>query len=166
MPRIHGEPAASWWGTTTPPSGPNGTTPTYVGIDFEVLVAGRINGFRLYRQAADSSTHYALLFGLQVQPGRLWVAKAFVDDTAAASGWQNAWIRPWFRPDPNTDYRLAIFFEAGKFFRQTNALGSGAVAHNNISFIHGWQNASLDIFSAGATVNSNANAVDILFQPD
>jgi len=165
--RSHGAPRVSWWGSTVPPTGPQGTGATWVGVDFELLVPGRIAGFRLYQQAGNSGTHFAALMNLQVLPvGQLQAIAKFEDNGAPSTGWYQAWFHPWFRPQTNQDYRLAVYFGFSGFFRQNNALAAGDVAHNGISFINSWQSTALGIFSAAPTTNKNANAIDILFQPD
>jgi hypothetical protein len=57
-------------------------------------------------------------------------------------------------------------FLPGGYFRTNNALVGGAVTNNGITLIQGWQSTALFPFNTSLTLNANANAVDILFQPD
>lgn len=166
MPRIHGEPAASWWANNAPTNGPISTGGIWVGSIIEFLTDGRLNGFRFYRSNGDSNTHFALLMGHQEESGRLWVAAPFMDVQAPAAGWQQTWLRPWFRVKPNVDYRLIIFSNGAAYHRTPNAFAGGPVDHGDIRFINGFQSTALAIATISVTTNNNANGVDVLFQPD
>jgi hypothetical protein len=166
MPRPHGPQSSSWWSTTVPPTGPNGTTATYVGALISFDVPGRLFGFRLYRETTAGPPHWAIFSDNTT--GLLIASKAFFHDTPGASGWQQAWLKPSFRIDTAAVYRLAILYPIGRFFRTNNALPAGGTgtAHINIRFRWGFQSNVLDIVSAAPAVNQNANGVDVLFQPD
>jgi hypothetical protein len=68
--------------------------------------------------------------------------------------------------DTSADLLLGAMFLPGGYFRTNNALVGGAVTNNGITLIQGWQSTALFPFNTSLTLNANANAVDILFQPD
>jgi hypothetical protein len=93
-------------------------------------------------------------------------AKSFLNDVPSVSKWVQAWIRPTYRVEVGPIYRLAVCFIGGHFFRNSNTLLSAPVTNNNITFNDSFQTTSLDIAGTAITTNKNANAVDVLFQPD
>jgi hypothetical protein len=160
--RGHGKLADSWWGATTPSTTPSGSTNTYVGVGMEFDVPGRVNGFRVWRPAASVSAGFALFFTADHE---LMVAKAFRDIQLPSDGWQQVWFNPWFRIDTSVWYWLAVYVKGGGWKRTNTALAADVV-HNDIRFKRSFQSTSLDVVNVVLTENTNANGVDVLFQPD
>lgn len=81
-----------------------------------------------------------------------------------ANEWLQAWFRPWLRVDTTSVYRVAVLCVSG-YQRQNSALTS-SVVHNSIRFLSSFQTTSINPVGASITSNTNANGVDILFNPD
>lgn len=161
--RGHGKIADSWWGATVPPTGPVGTANTYAGVLVTFHVPGRVFGFRVYRPSGAASAPHVLF---STAAGELVCAKTFADVVMPADGWQQCWIHPTVRVPSGVDYRLSVMLPLGKLFRQNTALVAPPVRHSNIDFNYSYQTTSLDPVNSAVTGNTNANAVDVLFQPD
>lgn len=157
----HGVPDVNWWGNTAPPTGPNGTAATWVGIQFTMTAEGWIEGIRWFVDSSEDGNYVA----------QLWDKDSFVILAAVAgrvratsgNAWQQAWIRPRVHVTVGPVYRLAVRFDHGKFYRQ-NSLLTSQVTRNNIGFQNGFQSTALDPDGATLTLNSNANGIDVLFR--
>lgn len=157
----HGAPAVNWWGSTAPPTGPNGTAATWVGIQFVVTVDGWIEGFRFFVDNSEDGNYV----------GQLWDKDTFVILGAVGArvrattgnAWQQVWIRPRIPVSTASVYRVAFRYDHGKFYRQ-NTLLTSQVTRNNIGFQNGFQSTALDPDGASITLNSNANGIDVLFR--
>ena len=161
----HGRLADSWWGATTPATGPVGTATTYVGMTMRFTANGRIFGFRYYRDPIVLNSRQVLFF--DYSNGNFLGACSFKEVAWSANGWQNVWVRPSIRVSSSVDrYRLAVLFWGAHYFRSNTALSGGPVTHNAIQMIDGWQTTNADPASATLSTNTNVNAVDVLFQPD
>lgn len=156
----HGKRANSWWTTVTPTTGPTGTAATWVGVTLAFTAALRVAGFRCYRDSGDTTDHVALLW--HASSGTPVAATVFKEGTQGAAGWNQVWLRPWFRPIVNDDYRLAILYPAGKLFRINNQLNAGAITRSHIEFGNSFQSTAIAPYNVGVTTNVNANAVDVL----
>lgn len=169
----HGKAAISWWDTTVPTTGPTGAATTWVGVRFHVTVAGRICGMRFYDGFANPDE--VLLVVMDWATGNVVgstsrtaaLAKWFQWKTGSIGNqWQQTWVRPWFRPVVNRDYLVAAIYKGGGFFRTNAALAAPPVTHGHIAYMSSFQTTSLDLSAASLAENTNANAVDILFQED
>lgn len=165
MPRPHGKQAVTWWGATAPATGPTGTASVWVQQYVEFTVAGRVQGFRVYRKNGDTQAHIATL--ATNPPGAtLLRAKAFFDDTALAAGWHNCWIVPNFRVTPNVQYLLAVLMPGGQRFRTVSGVNSGTgTAHGSITFFGSSVSTNLDP-TQQTTIVADAQGVDVLFLED
>lgn len=163
--RDHGVLATSWWGATVPTTGPTGTAATWVGVTCRFGVAGRVAGFRFYVPTGNDGAMRCSLwdFPLTTQHRAAWARER--SDTSGP-GWQQVWFPKWLRVtlDP-FEYRVAVLFPSGGFFRNNTVLG-GSVVHNNIRYVASFQSTSLVPELAAISTNTNANAVDVLFYPD
>lgn len=161
----HGKVAVDWWQAANPATGPLGTGAQWVGVTFSLLVAGRIAGIRFYVATGNDAAQRCSLFDFPVTTEHrcVWARERV---SKAAAGWQQVWFRPWLRVtlDPY-QYRAAVLFPAGGFFRNNAVLG-GPIVHNNIQFANSFQSTSLIPELAAITTNTNANGIDILFYPD
>jgi hypothetical protein len=165
MPRIHGKTAESWWGSTVPATlVTNSGNAIYVGTKLKVNVPGRIMGFRQYRIGTEPPHIRFALLGLN--PSHLLACKGFFDGTAPASNaWLQTWLRGAFRPVVGTIYDLVVLYGSGNYFR-TNAALVAPVTHGNITYSNGYVISNINALEVALTLNTNANGVDILFQPD
>jgi hypothetical protein len=80
--------------------------------------------------------------------------------------WSQTWLRPWLRIDTSHTYYVMQQFSVGLYFRNTNALAGGPVTRNGITFQQSFQTTQLYPLKTAPTLNSNANAIDVLFQAD
>lgn len=158
----HGKVADSWWGASTPVTTPAGTTNTYVGVELEFDVPGRVMGFRVWRPTGHVSGGFVLFF---TATHELLVAKQLFDDVQPAAGWKQCWIRPTYRISTTESYCVA-WYCAGGGWKRTNTIITSDVVHNNIRFKRSFQSTSIDVVNVVRTTNTNANGVDVLFQPD
>lgn len=163
--RDHGIEAVTWWGTTVPTTGPVGTTVTWAGVNVKFAVNGRLAGFRWYKNAAQTDPRLAVI-GDRAGPYMLRACLYSTEGVNIADGWNQIWMRPWFRIDTSITYGVAVLFQAGGYWRTNTALAVFPVTHNNIQFYSGWQTTAADPIRANPTGNTNANAVDVLFVPD
>ena len=163
----HGKKHESWWGATVPPTGPVGTSATWVGWNFGINQDGRLAGFRRYMDAGEDGGCIAVL--VSNSTFTLLAANTYAGNGVgfSAAGWRNMWLRPWVRLSQSGDYSLGIYVPTGHIYRQNNAWSGGFVTHNNIDLVHGFQSSSLS-WATGTTptYNANANGIDILFQAD
>jgi hypothetical protein len=159
----HGKRADSWWGTTTPPTGPVGTSATWVGTVANFTVNGRICGFRAYINAGTSTDMVAVLMD---DSFNYLGAYGFKDISAGSNRWLQTWCRPWHRITVGTSYLLYVLFPQGHYYRHNSQLSPNPITNNHIEFQNGFQSTALAAYDAGITGNTNANAVDFLFQPD
>jgi hypothetical protein len=133
-------------------------------VIFQVTSAGRLFGYRFYQSNVVLQPHWAVI-GVNDPVAVLSVHHAkYV--AQSVDGWQQVWIRPTVKLVPGVNYRLAVLFPQGNYFRQNNGLTASPVTHNGISFIQSFQTTSLEPITAGVTINLNANGVDVLFQSD
>jgi len=158
----HGRRADSWWGAGVPVTEVTLSAFTYIGITFTTDVPGRLFGARLF-EVTETSPHWCLLWQTN-DTGNVLAAKTFRLDVAPVSDWRQTWFRPVVRIVNGMTYRLCVL-SSQRYKRTTNALTS-PVTHNHIQFLKGWQTTSLVPPQATITENSNANGVDVLFQPD
>lgn len=159
----HGRKADNWWGANIPATGPVGTSATWVGIQFGVEVPGRINGVRCFLDQSQDGGYWCICWN-KVTVEVIFAYKFRMRPTGTYA-WHNTWIRPWIRPNPANVHMLAVLFPAGLYFRNNSALTSD-VTRNNITFQKGFQSTSISPPTATITLNNNANAIDVLFQPD
>jgi hypothetical protein len=119
----------------------------------------------MYRTANDSQSHVAV-FSTDGDH-TLLAAKAFFDNEVLTAQWQQAWLHPTVRVNTTTRYRVSILFPQGHYFRRNGYLPGGiGVTVGDIRFMAGYQFTGLDVSGASPTMNTNANAVDVLFQAD
>lgn len=136
---------------------------SYVGANINFLVPGRCCGFRVYVVTGAVQPVWAILW--DTTTGVTMRAYQFRGDVpTAANKWLQAWFRPWLRVDTAHTYRLGVLM--GSAYRRSVGALASPVTHNNIQFTNGWQSTSL--YPPGTTItnNTNANGVDVLFQPD
>lgn len=161
----HGLQAVNWWGTTAPTTGPVGTSGTWAGVILQFDVPGRVCGFRYYKNEFQNTTKQ-VVFGGQllaaVERNACYNAKG----SNPPDGWVQIWLRPWYRIQTGVAYRLGIWFQGGHYWRSNAALASFPVTHNGIAYYSGWQSTAVDPINANPSGNTNANGVDVLFQPD
>lgn len=158
----HGKLAESWWGTNTPTTGPVGTASTWVGVTLEFSVPGRIFGLRAYEELSTSAVQYGILAGATDTVIR---CAPFPQPNAGANGWVQTWFRPTFRVTVGTTYKIGVLFINAHYFRNNTALVA-PVTRNGISFVSSFQSTAINWFLTVPSSNSNANAVDVLFQAD
>lgn len=164
MPRIHGATALTWWAGATPPTTVTLAANTYIGTRLQFTVNGRVAGFSIYRRANEEGHWYALMWD---EATSLIVAtKRFrhYSPSPTSGQWRNEWFRPWFRVDTTATYRLAVM--VANDYQRTNAALAAPVTVNGIKYIAGFQSTSVAPNLVAATTNTNANAVDVLFQAD
>lgn len=164
MPRIHGATALTWWVGATPPTGVTLAANTYVGVRLQFTVPGRVAGFSVFRRANEEGHWYALMWAEST--GLVVATKRFrqYSPSPLVDQWRNEWIRPWFRVDTTETYRMAVMIN-NDYQRHANALVAG-VTVNGIRFLAGFQSTAAAPNLLAATINTNANAVDVLFQSD
>lgn len=97
--------------------------------------------------------------------GDKWKLAGLSFGAAATPKWHHLWFGKPIRIVVGDTYRLAAVFVGGGFYR-TNAALTSPVTRNGIQFLNSWQTTSLDIGNAILTTNTNANALDVLFQAD
>jgi len=162
----HGAPALNWWGLTTPTTGPTGTSTTWVGVALKFTAAGRVAGFRAYDSTGSSlQTVTCLLIDDTLSAATIKAVGIMRYGPGLTARWHQTWFRPWTRITVGNTYRLAVLYVGGGLFRTNNSLNSGPVTHNNIQFVNSFQSTALDLAGASLTLNTNANAVDLLFYP-
>lgn len=128
-------------------------------------MSGRVAGFRLYKWALHDGNFYAALF----RPGgsHLMAAYAFQSDQTISDKWFQTWVRPWVRVEKDVDYLFGVLFVGGHYFRTNGIITIGpGNPHGHIAITYGWQSTAAFPFISSPTANSNANAIDVLFQPD
>ncbi len=163
MPAIHGKPAVSWWGATAPPTFVSLGAATYIGVGFQITVAGRIMGMRLYLEGGWGNSKWGLLWD-QDAIALQRVARFRMDGADPGTVWRQAWFRPWFRPTIGTNYRIAVMM-ANAYGRHNTQLAS-PVTNNGLKFISSFQSTAINPVVVSITTNTNANGVDVLFQAD
>jgi hypothetical protein len=164
----HGRLATSWWGNTIPTAGPVGTVTTWMGVRFHCTVAGRILGFRFYDSwSSGAPAQYSICQLMDWATPRLLHRVGSIQPPAVnvAAKWNQIWVRPWFRITPNHDYYVVAFYIGGGIYR-TNSILTSPVTHGDITFVSSSQTTVNDVVDASLSENTNANAVDILFQSD
>lgn len=169
MSRIHGISQVGWWdGHAAPTTGPTGTTTTWVGVTAQFTVPGRVFGISMYDGvAAPSAENYTI--AVLTPDGGLYpaqtaaVMKLLAPNVAAK--WHHLWFHKPIRIATATDYLIAAIYIAGGLYRTNTALAA-PVTRNGITFKNSFQLTSLDINGAALVTNTNANAVDVLFQAD
>jgi hypothetical protein len=165
--RDHGKPDLFWW-TANPTTGPTGSTTTWVGVDFDVTVNGKITGIAFYDSWSDPATTAASYAIGQLQDvtssvHHILVAKHFIPLAASGNKWNYIWFHPMIVASTSKHYRMAVLYNGGGFFRNNAALAS-PVTHNNIKFTSSWQSTALEIVNIVPTPNTNANALDVLLK--
>lgn len=166
FPFNHGRLASTWW-STTPVTGPVGTSKTWVGITFSVTGPGRIAGYRRYDDAGQDGADMAMLMRDDGPYGQVlgtapWRPRA----DYSGRGWHNTWQRPWTRVDGEHNYWLFVLFANGHYYRNNNAFTGGEVTRNGLTFKSGFQSTTMAPWLGVPTFNNNANAIDVFFYPD
>lgn len=170
MPRIHGQQQVGWWdGHAAPAAGPIGTSTTWAGVSIKFTVPGRVFGLQLYDASAGTSPFFGSTYMVLISDGPgagdKWTMAGLSFGGTVAAKWHHLWLPKPYRVVTTDTYRLAGVFLGGGFYR-TNAALTSAVTRNGIQFLSSWQTTSLDIGNATLTTNTNANALDVLFQAD
>lgn len=167
MPRQHGKQSISWWSANVPTTGPTGTTTTYVANLFRFTVPGRLNGIRFYDATGSvADSVIAFLIDDSFAPG-LYLASTHLSLTPGQNPrWHQLWFHPFARVVTGHDYWVVVLYVGGGFYRNTGALAAGAVTRNGIQLVSGFQTTALDLSNVAPVMNTNANAVDVLFLPD
>jgi hypothetical protein len=161
--RGHGKLADSWWGATAPPNRVAIGASTYVGVAFHVTVPGRVMGFRAFIEQSTNNRHWGFLWDANNQ--KIISAWSFFDrGNTLTAQWLQKWERPSFRPVVNQQYLMAVKLSLA-YYRHTAQL-SAPVTANHITFESGFTTTALGPPETGTTPTTNANGVDILFQPD
>jgi hypothetical protein len=168
VPRIHGQQQVGWWdGHAAPTTGPTGTSTTWVGLVVRFPAAGRVFGLQFYGGTDAGAGNYTLGFicpqGIGY-PDKLAI-HGYTSPSDATARFQHLWLPRAFRVGTTEDYRMAVLYRGGGFFRTNNVLTT-PVTRNGVTLVNGFQSTALDVISASVTVNANANAIDVLFQPD
>jgi len=166
----HGRRADSWWGTI--PSGPCNLIPatrvtisvvTRIGIELVPQVAGRIMGIRYYIDSGQDPPFEGMIVDrAAVQYPRVYQFKWGVATTG--TGWRNTWIRPALRAAAHQIFDVWVM-QSAFYWRTINEIAAGPVTRFNIK-CNGSMQATGTLPPAAPTLNTNANGVDILFQPD
>lgn len=160
----HGRISDSWWGSAVPATGPVGTASTYVGLRLSFTAPGRVMGFRAYRDANSSNSGQVLFWDTAgIMLGAVMLKDVLITPSAR---WQNVWVRPSIRISTSADYHLGVMFQGAHYYRRNTYLSGGPVAVGHITVENGWQSTTADVTHATPSYNTNANAVDVLFQPD
>jgi len=160
---FHGPKSVSWWDTTAPVTSVANSTNTWVGNTLKFAVAGRVFGFRYYSVFGSGSRHWAVLNNQST--GKLLVVKDFKDFLPPGPAWVQTWIHPTLKVNTSDLFELAVSFPSHPYAR-TNAALASFVTHNNIIFQNGFQSTVWDMLSVSLVTNTNANGVDVLFQPN
>jgi hypothetical protein len=159
----HGRLADSWWTSTVPPTAVALAAESYVGVTFNVAVAGRLFGFRAYLLTGVFAPAWGVLW--DTTTGSIVYARHFFQQSVAPGPiWYQQWMRPTLRMVLGHNYRLAVLM-GGQYARQNAAL-VGPVTHTNIQFVNSFQSTAIEPHQATIVTNTNANGVDVLFQPD
>lgn len=155
------QPKVSWWGLTQPPTLVTVTTPTWVGVQFDLAAPTRVWGMRVFMTGPSSLYRWALIWSFTTS--ELFAMKLFhTNPGIRPNNWLQCWIRPVLNL-PADQYQLAVVVNSD-YGRQNSALGS-PVTRNGITFKHSWQSTTVYPPSATLTLNTNANGVDILVGP-
>jgi hypothetical protein len=163
MPRPHGAQAVSWWTASAPVTFVSLSATSWIGVTFKLTALGRIAGMRMYIPSGETAPAWGVIYDLNnFSPLRAVVFRQ--DVTPPVNGWMNAWFRPWLRINTTDSYRVMI--QQGGGYSRTNTALASTVTHNHVSFLNSFQSTSLYPPGATITTNTNANGVDVLFQPD
>lgn len=134
-----------------------------MGVTLAFTVPGKLLGFRFYKENGDIFQVNAAIYDNSLFFFR--ATKAFYPATyAGPTGWQQAWICPQWRVDTTLEYRM-IFGCFSYYYRNNGALSS-PVTHNGIQFRNSFTSTVISTIAVPPTTNTNANAIDVLFQPD
>lgn len=148
--------------------GPTGTATTWVCARYVFNTTGRIVGLRFYDGfAAESGVLVGVFYDLSAT-NQWFDAGVYVAQGSMSNGWRNIWLRPWKRIDTSKIYTVAALYRGGGFFRSNNQVASlgTPVFHGNIGLRSSFQSTNLDPANVAISENLNANAVDVLFEPD
>lgn len=165
---FHGAQQVGWWdGHAAPTTGPTGTATTWVGVKLAFPAPGRVFGVQFYGPTGAATGNYT---AGGICPDRLGYPdkmelRAYTSPDNATVRWNHMWFKRPYPVVTTQTYRIAVLYRGGGLYRTNNALTS-AVTRNGIQFLHGFQSTALDMWGLLVTENANANAVDVLFQPD
>jgi hypothetical protein len=158
----HGTPSVSWWGATTPTLQNTGTATQWVGQKIKFTTAGRIFGFRLYKDASYNGNTHGLIWNASTF--QIYRAFNFRIANFSGTGWLQTWIHPTIRIDTAISYDVVVLIPNGKYWSTVGAL-SAPVTHNNINFLSGIDNTNINIATTDPAARTDAYGVDVLFQP-
>lgn len=168
MPRIHGATQVGWWdGHAAPTTGPTGTSTTWVGVQLQFTVAGRVYGAQMYDATGIAPAGWTTVaFGSAdpEYPDEIGIRSICLAPSQSAK-FHHLWFAKPIRVNTSDTYRVMAYYLGGGFFRTNNALTS-AVTRNGVKFLGSYQSTSLQTSFGTVTLNTNANAVDVLFLPD
>lgn len=136
---------------------------TYIGVGFRLAVAGRIAGIRAYIGSGVLQPEWGLIWNIDA-PGAIRVYHFRQDVSAPAGGWMNTWFRPWVRYAIGDTLRVAVLM--GQAYRRNNGALASPVTHSDITYIASFQTTAINPILVSPSSNTNANGVDVLFQPD
>jgi len=156
--RDHGVLASSWW-STVPPTGPNGTAATWVGLQFHVSKSLRLAGFRVFVDSTEDGNYRVFLW--DKDSFEVLRSTNFRIRLSSGNAWHQTWFRPWLTLQTGHTYRFCVMFSHGHFYR-TNSILTSAIDHGGIAMENGFQTTSLDPVGASLTLNTNANGIDLL----
>jgi len=148
--------------------GPTGTSTQFIGATYTFNVPGKVYGVRFYRQWGAENSCYGMFW--TDTHNKYLRGFSYHQLAASAARWNNVWFHPTIRIVPNDLYRVGVLFFLGDFYRTNNVLSAVGtpVFHGHIGLVSSWQTSNLDPANPGTSItqNTNANAVDVLFQPD
>jgi hypothetical protein len=159
----HGRLSVSWWGAAAPPTVVSLAATTYIGVGFTTTVPGRMVGIRQYLNGGWGNSKWGILWN-QDTDQLMAVGRFRMDGSDPSPAWRQTWLRPWVRLVPGTIYRIACLMTTT--YLRHNAFLAAPVTVNGIKFFSSFQSTAINPVLVSVTTNTNANGVDILFQPD
>ena len=137
---------------------------TWIGARIQFTVDGRVQGIRQYIAPRSSMSNLLVLMDYTTRRNYLLATK-WENSVGFTQRWVNSWIHPNFRITIGHDYAIFALAYSPTFSRSAGALTS-PVTNSGITFVSGFEIATLDLQTATLTPNTNANGVDVLFLAD
>jgi hypothetical protein len=163
--RDHGAPASSWWGSSSPPSNVTNTVTTWVGSFIVPTADIWLLGFRGWCPSTSSNPWTACIWNptdASWTDPTIAFYNGFPNPVAPSLAWLQAWIHPKRKLLSGTGYMMACTYHS-TYSRHASQLTS-PVTVGHLTFHNGWQSTAVWPPATSPTLNTNANAVDILYE--
>lgn len=163
------------WGLTPPGSFSSDNSEVVLGTRVRFEVDGAVVGARFFQHWTDHYEHWAMLLedwnpGVPHRAARFH--EVFDGASSADSRWHNIYFRPEARVTAGMELTVAVWFQAGQYWRQPGGLSGGDVTVGDLTAVGDGSGGPNGIYTLGNgwdlpfTFGGGFYGIDVLFRAD